>query len=84
MNTINTFTDTDQCIDFVTDRDDQKVFMIISDMLYQNIGPLIHDTIQFHIIFILSKNKIKREQWTQEWHKIKDIFTEISFLCKSI
>ncbi|CAF1544901.1 unnamed protein product, partial [Rotaria sordida] len=35
VNSINTFTDIDQCIDFLTDIKEEKILMIISDELGQ-------------------------------------------------
>jgi tetratricopeptide (TPR) repeat protein len=77
-NTVHTFTDTDQCIDFVTDRYNEKVILIISGALCQNIVPLVHDIPQLHKIFIFGKNKIRYEQWAKKWFKIKDVFTEVT------
>jgi tetratricopeptide (TPR) repeat protein len=76
-NTVHTFTHTDQCIDFVTDSYNEKVVLIISGALCQNIVPLVHDIDQLHKIFIFGKNKVKYEQWAKQWSKIKDVFTEV-------
>jgi tetratricopeptide (TPR) repeat protein len=76
--TVHTFTDTDQCIDFVTDSCNEKVVLIISGALCQNIVPLVHDIGQLHKIFIFGKNKIRYEQWAKQWSKIKDVFTEVT------
>ena len=51
INTINTFTDPDQFVDFLTDLDGENVCMIIFGALSQNIVPLIHDIAQFHTVF---------------------------------
>jgi tetratricopeptide (TPR) repeat protein len=74
-NTVHAFTDTDQCIDFVTDNYNENVFMIISDVSCQDSVPLIHDIIQLHTIFIFSEKQTKHEQWTKIWPKIKGIST---------
>ena len=82
VSTINTFTDTDQCTDFLTDIYKERVFMVISDEFYKNIVPLIHDVTQLHTIVIFNKNKTGHEQWAKEWYKIKGFFTEISPMCE--
>src|SRR4051812_35574160 len=74
INTIDTFTDIDQCVDFITDVYSEKVCMIISDTLCQDTVPLIHDIPQLHTIFVFAENKIRHERWTKEWPKIKDVF----------
>ncbi|CAF4866765.1 unnamed protein product [Rotaria sp. Silwood1] len=84
VNTINTFTDIDQCTDFITDIKNEKVLMIISNEFDQNIVPLVHDLIQINSIYIFCKNKLKQKQWTQQWPKVKDIFISISSLCQAL
>jgi tetratricopeptide (TPR) repeat protein len=83
-NTVHTFTDTDRCIDFVTDSYNETVVLIISGALCQNIVPLVHDIDQLHKIFIFCKNKIRYEQWAKQWSKIKDVFTEVTPICKAL
>jgi tetratricopeptide (TPR) repeat protein len=83
-NSVHTFTDSDQCIDFITDSYNEDVVLIISGALCQNIVPLIHDIAQLHNIFIFTKNKIRYEQWTKKWSKIKDVFTEVTPICQAL
>jgi tetratricopeptide (TPR) repeat protein len=84
VGTVHTFIDTDHCIDFVTDSINEKVVLIISGALCQNIVPLIHDIVQLHKILIFGKNKIRYEQWAKTWFKIKDVFTEVTSICKAL
>src|SRR5215510_2284213 len=51
VNTINTFTDAEECIDFLGDIGDEKACMIISDFLGQQIVPLVHNMPQVDCIF---------------------------------
>jgi hypothetical protein len=82
--TVHTFTDTDQCIDFVTDSFIEKVVLIISGALCQNIVPLVHDIDQIHYFFIFGKNKIRYEQWAKQWTKIKDVFSEVTPIYEAV
>jgi tetratricopeptide (TPR) repeat protein len=81
-NNINTFTDADECVDFLTRTDDEKVVMIISDALCRYTVPLIHDIVQLDAIFILCKYKTSHEEWAKVWPKIKGFFTEITPVCE--
>ncbi|CAF4770316.1 unnamed protein product, partial [Rotaria magnacalcarata] len=81
--TIHIFRDRDQCIDFLTDSDNDKACMIISGALCQNVVPLTHDITQLQTIFILSREKDKLEQWAEDWPKIKGIFTDIVSICQA-
>jgi tetratricopeptide (TPR) repeat protein len=83
-NTINTFTDVDQCIKFLTSTNNEKVVMIISDALCRYTVPLVHDTVQLDAIFILCKNKTSHEEWTKVWPKIRGVFTEIAPISEAL
>jgi hypothetical protein len=84
INTVDTFTDRDQCIDFLTDIDTVKVFMIISAEISQNILPLIHNITQLDSVFIFCDNRKRHEKWAKEWPKIKGVFTNISPICEAL
>jgi hypothetical protein len=84
VNTINTFTDPDQCIDFLTDIPNENVCMIISDALSQHLVPLIHAVPHLQTIFVFCSNKTQLEQWAQNWPKVKDVSTEISPICQAL
>jgi hypothetical protein len=46
VDTVNTFTTVDECIDFITDIKEEKAFMIISGIFSPIIVPLIQDIVQ--------------------------------------
>jgi Tfp pilus assembly protein PilF len=84
VNTINTFTDGEACIQFLEDMQNDKVCMIISGALGQHIVPRVHNMSQVDSIFIFCNNKKYHEQWAKEWPKIKGVFTEISPICEAL
>src|SRR5205814_854113 len=84
VNTINTFTDGDQCIEFLENMDNEKACMIISGSLGQHIVPRVHNMSQVDSIFIFCGNKKYHEQWAKEWPKIKGVFTEIGPICEAL
>ena len=84
VNDVNTFTDGDECIQFIEDINDNKVCMIISGSLGQHIVPRVHNMSQVDSIFIFCGNKKRHEQWTKEWSKIKGVFTEITPICEAL
>ncbi|CAF4506848.1 unnamed protein product [Rotaria socialis] len=81
INPVHIFTDSDQCIDFLTEIKDAKVFMIISDSLRENIIPLIHNMPQLYSIFILCNDKLCPDNWIQSWSKVKGAFDQIYQIC---
>jgi hypothetical protein len=84
VNTINTFCDGEQCVEFVRTINNEKACMIISGSLGQRIVPLIHSMPQVDSIFIFCGNKTPHERWAKEWSKIKGVFTSISPICESL
>ena len=84
MNTINTFTDGEECIQFLEKIQDEKICMIISGSLGKHIVPRVHGMSQVDSVFIFCSNKQYHEQWTKEWTKIKGIYTDIQSICAAL
>ncbi|CAF0972193.1 unnamed protein product [Adineta steineri] len=84
VNNVNTFTDGDQCLEFIRTITNNKVCMIVSDSLGQHIVPHVHDMSQVDTIFIFCNNPESHEQWTKQWPKIKGIFTDITSICGAL
>ena len=78
------FTQPDECIDFLTEMNDMKIFLIIADILGQQILPLIHDIPQLDGVYIFCRNKTSHHQWATTWVKVKGIHTEITHICESL
>ena len=55
VNTINTFTDIDECIDFITDMTNETALMIVSQQFIQNILPVVQDILQIKSVYIMCK-----------------------------
>ncbi|CAF0819042.1 unnamed protein product [Adineta steineri] len=84
VNNVNTFTDGEQCVKFIQTINNNKVCMIISGSLGQQIVPHIHNMSQVDTIFIFCKNQKWNKQWAKEWPKIKGIFTSITSICEAL
>src|SRR5262249_54663565 len=84
VDTIKTFTDGEECIQFLKNMDNDKACMIISGSLGQHIVPCVHNMFRLDSIFIFCDNKKRHEQWAKEWSKIKGVFTEISPICDAL
>jgi tetratricopeptide (TPR) repeat protein len=82
INTTITFTDYEECIEFLENINNNQVYMIVSGYLGQHIVPRVHDMSQVDSIFILCGNKKRHEKWAKEWAKIKGVFIEISPICE--
>ncbi|CAF1496523.1 unnamed protein product [Adineta steineri] len=84
VNNVNTFTDREECFEFILTINNNKVCMIVSGSLGQFIVPHVHDISRVDTIFIFCKNPEWHKQWAKEWSKIKGVFTDISSLCEAL
>ncbi|CAF0971087.1 unnamed protein product [Adineta steineri] len=84
VNDINTYTNSDQCFEFIQTIVDKKVCMIISGSLGQHIVPHVHNMSQVDSIFIFCGNTKYHEQWAKDWPKIKGVFTDITPICQAL
>lgn len=84
VNTINTFTDANKCIEFLKNLKDEKTCLIISGFIGEQILPSIHHMSQIDSIFIFCGNKQRHQTWIKHWSKIKGIFTEINPICQAL
>ena len=67
VNTVNTFTDVDECIDFINSIEQEKAFMICSGALGQTTAPVVHNKPHVSTICIFCGNKARHEKWAKEW-----------------
>jgi tetratricopeptide (TPR) repeat protein len=82
VNTVNTFTDVDECIDFINDIKEEKVFMISSGALGQTTIPVVHDKPQVSVIYIFGGNKSRYQKWAKEWRKVQGVYKDITSICE--
>ncbi|CAF1095706.1 unnamed protein product [Adineta steineri] len=84
VNNINTFTNGDQCVEFIQTINNNKVCMIVSGSLGKHIVPHVHDMSQVDTIFIFCNNQEWHKQWAKEWPKIKGVFKDITAICEAL
>ncbi|CAF3698829.1 unnamed protein product [Rotaria sordida] len=82
--TITIFTDADQCVDFVSAIQDEKVFMIVSDVLGQHIVPEIQALPQLLSIYVFCDNQSIHQQWAKTIPKVKGVYTQIEPICEAL
>ncbi len=84
INAVEKFTDVDECIDFISNIEDEKIFMIYSGELGQIIIPLIHDMAQINHFYIFCNDKAQHEQWTKAWSKVQGVYTDLTSICEAL
>jgi hypothetical protein len=83
-NTVNTFTDVDECISFINDITTKKILMISSGALGQTTVTIVHDMTQIDTIYIFCRDKVRHQKWAQKWPKIQGVFTDIIPICQAL
>ncbi|UJR32477.1 hypothetical protein I4U23_019939 [Adineta vaga] len=84
-NTVEIFTDVDECIDFITDLNDHdQTVMILSGSLGEIVMSAIHDISQINLFYIFCQNKERHKRWAREWSKIEAVITDVKSLCEAI
>jgi tetratricopeptide (TPR) repeat protein len=84
VNDVYIFTQPDESIDFLTEADDTKAFLILEGTIGQHILPLIHDIVQLDSIYIFCGDESPHKQWVKEWPKITDVYTNIKPICEAL
>jgi tetratricopeptide (TPR) repeat protein len=81
---LKTFTDINECMDFLTDIVNEKVFMIISGHLGHHILSFIQDISQLQSIYIFCEQQTKHEEWIKEYKKVKGVFNQVDPICNAL
>jgi tetratricopeptide (TPR) repeat protein len=74
----------DECIDFINEIKEEKIFMISSGTLGKTTVPIVHDQPQISTIYIFCGDETRHEKWVQNWPKIKGVFTDITPICEAL
>ncbi|CAF1509144.1 unnamed protein product, partial [Adineta steineri] len=84
VNDISTYTNDNQCLEFIQTVMDRKICMIISGSLGQHIVPRVHSMSQVDSIFIFCGNRKRHEEWAKDWSKIRGVFIDITPICEAL
>ncbi|CAF1332917.1 unnamed protein product [Rotaria sordida] len=81
---ITTFTDAQQCFDYLSGITKEKAFMIVSGSLGQKIVPETEAMPQLESVYVFCSNQSYHEQWANKVPKIKGVYTKIEPICKAL
>ena len=84
VNDVEIFQDSDTCVDFLRDVVDEKAFVIASGSLGKDLVPQIHGMGQVDAIFIFCSDRARHKPWSEQWSKIKDVYTRIGPICEAL
>ncbi|CAF1206576.1 unnamed protein product [Rotaria sordida] len=81
---ITTFTDAEECIQFMKELEEEKIFLIISGSLGEQIVPKINAWPQLDSIYVFCGNRLIHEQWAKNMSKVKGVYTGIDSICEAL
>ncbi|CAF3910877.1 unnamed protein product [Rotaria sordida] len=81
---ITTFTDAQECFDYLSGITKEKAFMIVSGSLGQKIAPEMEAMSQLESVYVFCSNQSYHEQWANKVSKIKGVYTKIKPICKAL
>ncbi|CAF3673503.1 unnamed protein product [Rotaria sordida] len=81
---VTTFTDAQQCFDYLSGITKEKAFMIVSGSLGQKIAPEMEAIPQLETVYVFCSNQSYHEQWTNKVPKIKGVYTKIEPICEAL
>ncbi|CAF1296600.1 unnamed protein product [Rotaria sordida] len=81
---ITTFTDAQQCFDYLSGVTKEKAFMIVSGSLGQKFVPEMEAMPQLESVYVFCGNQSYHEQWANKVSKIKGVYTKIEPICKAL
>ena len=81
---IITFQDVKECINFLNEISEEKVFVIVSGSLGRQVIPDFEDMPQVQSVYIFCGNKAIHEQWASKITKVKGVYTDIKPICKAL
>ena len=84
VTSITAFTDADECVNFIDDFEEGKVFLIVSDSSGRYVVPCIEAMSQLESIYVYCNNKVINEEWASKIRKVKGFYTEIEQICEAL
>ena len=84
VTSITTFTDADECVDFMDEIEEGRVFLIVSGSLGRHVVPCIEAMSQLESIYVFCDNKVLHEEWIHKIPKAKGLYTEIEPISEAL
>ncbi|CAF1686578.1 unnamed protein product [Rotaria magnacalcarata] len=81
---VTIFTDSQECLNFISEIKQEKIFMIVSGSLGQYIVPAINAWPQLDSIYIFCREPALHKQWSKMILKVKGIYDSIRQICEAL
>lgn len=70
INHLRTFNDMDECEQYIRQITKEKVVLIVSGALGQELVPRLHDLPQFSACYVFCQDQKRNEEWANKYHKV--------------
>ena len=84
VNSVQTFDNVDECIKTLADVGEEKVFLIVSEELGEEITPLLHRLPQIKYIYVFCPKNQECQKWAKQYHKVHGTYETISCVCEQM
>lgn len=84
VNRLETFNREKECIDYVHSVNSEKVFLIVSGALGQNIVPQLQSLRQLASVYVFCANRARHEQWANQIKIVRGVYTNIAPICEQL
>jgi hypothetical protein len=71
INHLRIFDNSDQCEQYIRQITKEKVVLIVSGSLGQQVVPRLHDLPQFSACYVFCQDEKGNKQWASKYHKVK-------------
>ncbi|CAF1625058.1 unnamed protein product, partial [Didymodactylos carnosus] len=84
INYLNIFDNVCDCYDYIAGVQNEKVFLIVSGSISQDIVPYTHQMPQIQFIYIYCFDIKKYEQWARNYDIVRGTYTNMNDVCEQL
>lgn len=84
INYVQIFTDVDECVDYITSIENEKIYFVIAGSLAKTIIPFIHEIANIQSIYIHDLNADYSTTWAQRHQKVRSISCDMPSICNAL
>lgn len=84
VNVVITYTDPDECLDFISHIKDEKIFLVVSGTIVEQFAPRVQDASQIDSIYSLSSQEEVNNIQNDNIPGLAGTFTTVPLLCKQV
>ncbi|CAF3040779.1 unnamed protein product [Rotaria sp. Silwood2] len=84
INYLNTFDNVIDCYDYIAEVQDEKVFLIVSGGISQQIIPYIYQMPQIQYVYLYCFDVDKHKHWAIEYEIVRGVYTNMNDICQQL